>query len=116
MFDLLDAILLLAVVSFGISGYRQGFLVGALSFAGFLGGAIVGAKLAPTISEAIGTGHRSPVTGIVVVFAGAILGQLIASAVGCLGAHAYPMAAGPVRRRDRRSAHLRRSPCCWSPG
>jgi S1-C subfamily serine protease len=82
VFDLLDLILLIAVVSFGISGYRQGFLVGALSFAGFLGGAIVGAKLAPSISHLIGTGRRSPVTGLVVVFAGAILGQLIASALG----------------------------------
>jgi S1-C subfamily serine protease len=82
VFDLLDAILVVAVVSFGISGYRQGFLVGAMSFAGFLGGAVVGAKLAPSISQLIGTGRRSPVTGIVVVFAGAILGQLIASALG----------------------------------
>ncbi len=82
MFDLLDGILLLAVVAFGISGYRQGFLVGAMSFVGFLGGAVLGAKLAPTIADWIGTGHSSPITGIVVVFLGAILGQLVASALG----------------------------------
>jgi S1-C subfamily serine protease len=82
VFDLLDGILLIAVVAFGISGYRQGFLVGILSFVGFLGGAVLGAKLAPSISDLIGTGRRSPVTGIVVVFAGAVLGQLVASALG----------------------------------
>lgn len=81
MFDLLDWVLLLAVVAFGISGYRQGFIVGVMSFVGFLGGAILGAKLAPSISSLIGNGKRSPVTGIVVVFLGAALGQLIASAV-----------------------------------
>ena len=81
MFDLLDGILLVAVLAFGISGYRQGFLVGAMSFLGFLGGAVLGAKLAPSISELIGNGRRSPVTGIVVVFVGAILGQLVASAL-----------------------------------
>jgi S1-C subfamily serine protease len=81
VFDLLDFILLAAVVAFGISGYRQGFLVGIMSFIGFLGGAIIGAKLAPSISSLIGNGRRSPVTGIVVVFAGAILGQLVASAL-----------------------------------
>ncbi len=81
MFDLLDWILLLAVISFGISGYRQGFLVGAMSFIGFLGGAILGAKLAPSISSLIGNGRRSPVTGLVVVFLGAALGQLIGSAI-----------------------------------
>jgi S1-C subfamily serine protease len=80
VFDLLDWILLLAVISFGISGYRQGFIVGAMSFVGFLGGAILGAKLAPSISSLIGNGRRSPVTGLVVVFLGAALGQLIASA------------------------------------
>jgi S1-C subfamily serine protease len=81
MFDLLDGILLLAVVAFGVSGYRQGFIVGAFSFVGFLGGAVLGAKLSPTISDWIGNGKRSPITGIVVVFAGAVLGQLVASAL-----------------------------------
>jgi S1-C subfamily serine protease len=80
VFDLLDWILLLAAVSFGVSGYRQGFIVGAMSFIGFLGGAILGAKFAPSISSLIGNGKRSPVTGLVVVFLGAALGQLIASA------------------------------------
>jgi S1-C subfamily serine protease len=81
VFDLLDWVLLLGVVAFGISGYRQGFIVGVMSFIGFLGGAILGAKLAPSISSLIGNGKRSPVTGIVVVFLGAALGQLVASAV-----------------------------------
>jgi hypothetical protein len=31
-----------------VSGYRQGFLVGALSFAGFLGGGVVGMIVTPT--------------------------------------------------------------------
>jgi S1-C subfamily serine protease len=82
VFDLLDGILLVAVLAFGISGYRQGFVVGVLSFVGFLGGAVLGAKLAPSISDLIGTGRRSPITGIVVVFGGAVLGQLVASALG----------------------------------
>jgi S1-C subfamily serine protease len=81
MFDLLDGILLVAVVAFGVSGYRQGFIVGVFSFVGFLGGAALGAKVAPTISDWIGNGTRSPLTGIIVVFAGAILGQLVASAL-----------------------------------
>ena len=81
MFDLLDAILLLAAVAFGISGYRQGFLIGAMSFIGFLGGAVLGAKLAPSISDLLGNGDSSPVTGIVVVILGAVLGQLVASAI-----------------------------------
>lgn len=83
MFDLLDAVLLLAVVLFGISGYRQGFVIGALSFAGFLGGGVLGAKLAPSVSSFF---HRdpsgAPLLAIVVVFVGAAIGQLLAATVG----------------------------------
>jgi S1-C subfamily serine protease len=79
VFDLLDGILLVAVVLFGVSGYRQGFVIGALSFIGFLGGAVLGAKLSPSIATLLGQGDKSPVLGIVVVFLGACLGQLAAS-------------------------------------
>jgi S1-C subfamily serine protease len=83
VFDLLDAVLLVAVVLFGISGYRQGFVIGALSFAGFLGGGVLGAKLAPTVSSLF---HRdpsgAPLLAILVVFAGAAIGQLVAATLG----------------------------------
>lgn len=81
MFDLLDGILLVAVVLFGISGYRQGFVIGALSFIGFLGGAVLGAKLAPSIAGLFGQGQKSPVLGILIVFLGACLGQLVAAGI-----------------------------------
>jgi len=81
VFDLLDGVLMVALVIFGISGYRQGFIVGALSFIGFLGGAIVGAKAAPTIAGALGMSGRSALTGLVVVFLGAVVGQLLAGAL-----------------------------------
>jgi S1-C subfamily serine protease len=79
VFDLLDAVLLVAVVMFGISGYRQGFVIGALSFIGFLGGAVIGAKLSPSIATLLGRGNKSPLLGILVVFLGACLGQLAAA-------------------------------------
>ena len=47
--DLLDAVLVLAVAGFAISGWRQGLVVGAMSFLGFLGGGVLGAKVAPTV-------------------------------------------------------------------
>ena len=49
--NVLDIVLLVAAVSFGLSGYRQGFLVGALSFAGFLGGGVVGMVVTPRLVE-----------------------------------------------------------------
>jgi len=40
--DVLDLILIVVVAAFAVSGYRQGFIVGVLSFFGFVGGALVG--------------------------------------------------------------------------
>ena len=41
--DVLDLILIVVVAAFAVSGYRQGFIVGILSFFGFVGGALLGA-------------------------------------------------------------------------
>ena len=36
---------------FAVNGYRQGFVVGLLSFAGFFGGALLGLQLGPLLAE-----------------------------------------------------------------
>ena len=75
--------LLSAVVLFALSGYRQGFVVGALSFVGFLGGGVLGAKLAPALAgDAPLSSLPRPVVGLVVVLLLASLGQLLATSVG----------------------------------
>ena len=51
--DLLDLALVVIAVAFAVSGYRQGFIVGSLSFIGFVGGAVLGAEFGPSISRAI---------------------------------------------------------------
>jgi S1-C subfamily serine protease len=79
--DLLDAVLIVLAVGFGVSGYRQGFIVGILSFAGFFGGAILGAVYAPGLHQALGLHGHSAVFGLVVAFVSAALGQLAATAL-----------------------------------
>lgn len=80
--DLLDVILLVACAIFGISGYRQGFLIGVLSFGGFLGGGALGAKLAPEIAHRWFPHRNAAIVGLVVVFLAATIGQIMASALG----------------------------------
>jgi S1-C subfamily serine protease len=81
--DLLDLILLVLAAAFAVSGYRQGFIIGALSFIGFLIGAAIGALLAPRIASAITSNTaQQALIAVVTVFVVAMLGQLIASAVG----------------------------------
>ncbi len=81
--DLLDVFLLAACVLFGISGYRQGFLIGVLSFAGFLGGGALGAKLAPSLARRW-AGSNAAIVGLIVVFVAAVAGQFLASTVGVM--------------------------------
>jgi S1-C subfamily serine protease len=79
--DLLDIVLIVVCLGFAISGYRQGFLIGVLSFLGFLGGGALGAKYAPGLHHAFGRGD-SALFGLLVVFVAATLGQLVATAIG----------------------------------
>jgi S1-C subfamily serine protease len=81
--DLLDLILIVLAAAFAVAGYRQGFIVGILSFAGFLGGAAVGASFAPTLARHLVQGaSQQALVAIITVFVAAMIGQLLASAVG----------------------------------
>jgi S1-C subfamily serine protease len=81
--DLLDLILLVLVAAFAVSGYRQGFIIGALSFVGFLIGAAAGALLAPHIANSLTKNTaQQALIAVVAVFVVAMIGQLLASAVG----------------------------------
>lgn len=81
----LDLILLGLVVLFGISGYRQGFIVGMLSFVGFVGGAVLGIMIAPPIAGAVVDGPvQQALLAILIAFVAATLGQLGASSLGAV--------------------------------
>ncbi|MCU1596024.1 MAG: serine protease [Frankiales bacterium] len=81
--DLLDILLLSASLLFGVSGYRQGFVVGVLSFVGFLGGGVLGATFAPSLART-SPFDRLPTTttAIALVFLLATVGQIAATFVG----------------------------------
>ena len=78
----LDLFLVLSAVSFGFSGYRQGFVVGVLSFAGFIGGGILGLTIAPPLVEGAESGVGQTVLALGVVLVCATLGQLVFSWLG----------------------------------
>jgi S1-C subfamily serine protease len=80
--DALDLVLILICAGFALSGYRQGFLIGVLSFLGFLGGGVLGARLAPSLHGLFGGLGNSALFGLLVVFVFATLGQLLATALG----------------------------------
>jgi S1-C subfamily serine protease len=81
--DLLDLALLVVAAAFALSGYRQGFVVGSLSFIGFVGGAVLGAQFGPAIARAIVGGQtQQDVVAVILLVSGAIIGQFVASSIG----------------------------------
>lgn len=97
--DLLDVVLAVAIVLFAISGYRQGFVVGVLSFIGFLGGGVAGAQVAPSVADwPFFVDFPRAVIGLAVVFLCASVGQVLATLVG--GAVRRRITWHPVRQLD----------------
>jgi S1-C subfamily serine protease len=78
-----DLVIIALALAFAFSGFRQGLIVSAASFFGFFGGAVLGAQLSGPVADRV---DGSPVTrvfaALVVVLAGALLGQLVAGAIG----------------------------------
>lgn len=83
--DFLDLVLIALATAFAVAGYRQGFIIGVLSFVGFTGGAIVGIYFAPGLAMTVASQQNvQAVLAIVTVFVTAVIGMLIASALGVM--------------------------------
>jgi S1-C subfamily serine protease len=81
--SLVDVLLIVLALVFALSGFRQGLLVSATSFFGFLGGAVLGAQLSGPVADRIdGSSVTRVFAALVVVLAGALLGQVVAGAAG----------------------------------
>jgi S1-C subfamily serine protease len=81
--SIVDLILIALALLFAFSGFRQGLIVSATSFLGFFGGAVLGAQLSGPVADRInGSSVTRVFAALVVVLAGALLGQVLAGAVG----------------------------------
>jgi S1-C subfamily serine protease len=96
--SVVDLILIVLIIMFAVNGYRQGFLVGALSFVGFFGGALVGLQLAPLVVAPMSDPWARIVVSLLAVFGLALGGQAIAAWAGTRLRHAVRSDQG--RRAD----------------
>lgn len=92
--SVIDAVLLLLMLAFAVSGYRQGFVIGALSFVGFFSGALVGLQLGPLLAQQTAGGASRVVISLVTIFGLAVFGQALAGWVGSHLRHAIRSRAG----------------------
>src|SRR3954463_13913945 len=75
----LDWLIVAFTVLLALAGARQGFVVGALSLAGFAVGAVVGTRLAPLL---LPEGSRSPYAPLLGLAGALLLGGLLAGGFG----------------------------------
>jgi S1-C subfamily serine protease len=79
-----DLVLILLMLVFAASGYRQGFVTGVLSFAGFFSGALIGLQLGPLLAAQFADSAARVIVSLVSIFGLAVVGQALA---GWLGSH-----------------------------
>ena len=81
--NILDWALVIVTVVFAFAGWRQGFVAGVLSFAGFLGGGLLAAFVLPDlIVDRMGTGVPTAIAVGLGILASAVLGQVVLSILG----------------------------------
>jgi S1-C subfamily serine protease len=91
-----DLVLLLLMLVFAISGYRQGFVIGVLSFSGFFLGALVGLQLGPLLARQFVDSGTRVLISLVAIFGLAVVGQALA---GWLGSHLRQTITNDVARQ-----------------
>jgi S1-C subfamily serine protease len=79
---LVDLALIALMLVFALNGYRQGFVIGLLSFVGFFGGALIGLQLGPLIADQFVADPVRVLVSLGAVFGVAAAGQAVAGFVG----------------------------------
>jgi hypothetical protein len=80
----IDWIIIGFTLLMAVWGYGQGLIVGALSLAGFAGGAVLGSRLGPLLLE---EGSESPYAPLVALLGAVLIGGVLASSLEVLGFH-----------------------------
>ena len=75
--NVLDVIIVLAAIAYGVGGFRNGAVVGVFSMIGFFGGAILGAQLAVPLGRTLADGRTQIPIAIVCVLFISMIGQLL---------------------------------------
>ena len=75
--NILDGIIVVAAIAYGIGGFRSGAVIGIFSLIGFFGGAVLGAQFAKPLGSHLASGRAQIPVAIVCVLVCATLGQLL---------------------------------------
>ena len=82
--EAIDWIIVAFTVLMALWGYSQGLVVGALSLAGFVGGAFLGSRIGPLVLE---EGSRSPYAPLFALGGAFLIGGILSTGLEMLGFH-----------------------------
>ncbi|MFI6759276.1 MarP family serine protease [Micromonospora sp. NPDC050417] len=94
--SVVDVVLILLMLVFAIIGYRQGFVIGGLSLAGFFVGLLIGLQLGPLLADQFGGESMRILVALITIFGLAVLGQTLS---GWVGSHLRHAINSPVGRK-----------------
>ncbi len=95
----IDWIVVALVAGLAVLGYQQGLIVGGLTLAGFAGGALLGARLAPALLSEGSSSPYAPVTALVgAVLLGGVFAVVLESVGRAIRGHVRRL--GPARVLD----------------
>jgi S1-C subfamily serine protease len=80
----IDWVIVAFTAALALMGFRQGFIVGALSLGGFIAGAIIGTRIG---AQLVGEGSQSPYAPLFGLFGALIGGTIISTGLEGLGLH-----------------------------
>lgn len=95
---MIDVVLVLILLGYAVSGFRQGLVVGVLSLGGFVGGAVLAMFVAPGLVGGLDPGPQRSVVVLLAVILTAWTGQLIGALIGGRLREAVPQ--GPIAFAD----------------
>ncbi|MBT0767346.1 MarP family serine protease [Kineosporia sp. J2-2] len=95
---MIDIILVLIMLGYAISGFRQGLVVGLLSLGGFVGGALLAMYFVPQLVSGLEAGTRRSIITLLAVIFTAWAGQFLGAMIGGRIRQAVP--EGPVAWAD----------------
>lgn len=95
---MIDIILVLIMLGYAVSGFRQGLVVGLLSLIGFVGGALLAMFFVPQLVSGMEAGTRRSIITLLAVIFTAWAGQFLGAVLGGRIRQAVP--EGPVALAD----------------
>jgi S1-C subfamily serine protease len=94
----IDVVLLLVILGYAVSGFRQGLVVGTLSLGGFVGGAVLAMFAAPALLGGLAQGSQRSVVVLLAVIVTAWAGQFAGAVYGSRLRESVPK--GPLASAD----------------